>query len=301
MLPTSSSTHLVGRNARSATARINGSRFLPEVCGAAARGSGSAKPTPRPGQRPTRNRCNCARTGVRRADRAVVCSARVERVENEELRDHRRASRRRWRWRPAAAAQRQDAQRAAAASSRWRSARRRFPASRRLAQRTHLVIAVRNAGAQDDPRRRGDDLQRHLRLPGAQGRGLERAGVRRQHQPARTWPARRGRCGSSTAAPGALRLQLPDGGPGAAVTAYANTWALGALEAGADGALRLGGDGRHGRASTSSPGRSPPGSTARPRRCCADGSSPHGTFKVHIEHRAGADLRQQQRAGRQRA
>ena len=42
-----------------------------------------------------------------------------------------------------------------------------LPALQRLAQRTHLVIAVRNAGAQDDPQHRGHDLQRHLRLPGA--------------------------------------------------------------------------------------------------------------------------------------
>ena len=46
-----------------------------------------------------------------------------------------------------------------------------FPASQRLAQKTHLVIAVRNTGTEGDPEPGGDDLQRHLRLQRTVGAG----------------------------------------------------------------------------------------------------------------------------------
>ena len=64
-----------------------------------------------------------------------------------------------------------------------------------------------------------------------------RAGVRRrprQWRPDRqTSRASRVRCGSSTRPPGPCRYSCRSGGPGGAVTAYANTWALGPLKPGA--------------------------------------------------------------------
>lgn len=94
----------------------------------------------------------------------------------------------------------------------------RFPASQRLAQHTHLVIAVRNAGNRaipdvavtiTDPRR-GTSVQAFADYQNMPGLASTSRPV---------WVLDRG--------PGGCKFSCTGGGPGAAVTAYANTWALG--------------------------------------------------------------------------
>ena len=180
MLPTSSSTDLVGKNARSATALINGSDS--SLTGRLAAACGSAAHSLRHGRvaRPTLNRCAGARTCVFPGAR-VVCCARVETEENEELRGHRRG----------VAATLAIAACGGGQSQAVHEPRGKFPvdvgtASFPLVAEDLPAHPSRDRRAQlrsqDDPRRRGHDLQRHLRLPGPQGRGLERRRVRRQHQ-----------------------------------------------------------------------------------------------------------------------
>src|SRR6185437_16539357 len=94
MFPTSSSTDLVGRNARSAAALIKGS--------ASSQGGSSlpkrlrlAQAYPQRGWIPTGNQTpvhRCATPSLTGFGQIalVVCSARVERLETEDLWDHRR-------------------------------------------------------------------------------------------------------------------------------------------------------------------------------------------------------------------
>src|ERR1019366_2810110 len=88
MLPTSSRTFLVGKNARSATALINWSR-PPRVCGLAGARLQRVSLRHRPGKDQVPTDAAVLRTRARRAIR-VVCCAGVEGLEHEELRDHRR-------------------------------------------------------------------------------------------------------------------------------------------------------------------------------------------------------------------
>ena len=104
-----------------------------------------------------------------------------------------------------------------------------FPASQRLAEHTRLVIAVRNAGQKaipdiavtiTDPRR-GTSVQ-------AFGRYITMPGLASHSRP--VWivdrPPGPGPCF------GPSGYSCRQGGPGGAVTAYANTWALGTLQPG---------------------------------------------------------------------
>jgi hypothetical protein len=101
-----------------------------------------------------------------------------------------------------------------------------FPSSQRLAQHTHMVIAVRNAGHKaipdiavtiTDPRW-GTAIQ-------AFAQHISMTGLASHSRP--VWivdhpPDPGGKCGYSCA----------QGGPGGAATAYSNTWALGRLAPG---------------------------------------------------------------------
>jgi hypothetical protein len=99
-----------------------------------------------------------------------------------------------------------------------------FPSSQRLAQHTHLVIAVRNASSKTIPDvavtitdpRFGTAIQ-------AFGANLNMPGLASHSRPA--WVVDQG--------PGPCDYSCKSGGPGGAITAYANTWALGALRPGA--------------------------------------------------------------------
>ncbi len=99
-----------------------------------------------------------------------------------------------------------------------------WPSTQRLAQQTHLVIAVRNAGHATIPDvavtitnpRYGTSVQafsKYLNMPGLASHSRP------------VWIVDR--------PPGPCRFSCLQGGPGGAVTAYSNTWALGALRPGA--------------------------------------------------------------------
>ena len=133
-----------------------------------------------------------------------------------------------------------------AASSRSRSRPRPSP-SPAPGRARPPGAGVRNTGSQDDPEHRGHDLQRHLRLSRARGRGDRRGGLRPSDsdQPGLANPSRP--IWIVDRPPGRVQrvpAQLPDGSgsPGGAVTAYSNTWALGPLAPGRDRQVRLGRD-----------------------------------------------------------
>lgn len=101
-----------------------------------------------------------------------------------------------------------------------------FPSVQRLAQHTHLVISVRNAGTKTIP-----DVAVTITNPAtgtaAQAFGHLLSGTTQglasRSRPVWIIDRPPGPCGYSCQA----------GGPGAAVTAYANTWAMGPLRPGA--------------------------------------------------------------------
>ena len=100
----------------------------------------------------------------------------------------------------------------------------KFPTAQRLAQHTHLVIAVRNTSNSAIPNvavtitdpGRGTSVQafaQYLAMPGLASHSRP------------VWVVDQ--------APGACKFSCQGGGAGGAVTAYANTWALGRLKPGA--------------------------------------------------------------------
>ena len=277
MLPTSSRTFLRRQERSIGDCSDQRISFLPE-CDARSHGAPARKPTVRVTPKiqlepSSRGRQNLRLSG----DGCVVCCARVAGLDKEELRDHRR---RRaalaltacgrgpaaGRERAARQVQGRDQQRHV---PRLPAAGPAHPPGDRGAQHGH----------QDDPEPGGDDLQRDLRLPGPQGRGHERAGVRAGPQPALP--------GQPVAAdldrrptPGSVPVQLPaTAAPGACVTAYSNTWALGhSWRPASTATLRLGGDRRLSRAGTWSPGQVAAGLNGNAKAVLADGSQPGGTF-----------------------
>jgi hypothetical protein len=102
----------------------------------------------------------------------------------------------------------------------------KFPSSQRLAEHTHLVIVVRNAGTKTipniavtiiDPKEGGIAAQAFGQLI------ANSPGLASRSRP--IWIIDR--------PPGPCDYNCQTGGPGGAVTAYSNTWALGALKPGA--------------------------------------------------------------------
>ena len=103
-----------------------------------------------------------------------------------------------------------------------------FPASQRLAEHTHLVIAVRNTGSKTIP-----DVAVTIINPvtGSAAQAFSyllstsssSQGLASRSRP--VWIIDR--------APGPCQYSCTSGGPGGAVTAYSNTWALGPLRPGA--------------------------------------------------------------------
>jgi hypothetical protein len=99
-----------------------------------------------------------------------------------------------------------------------------WPTAQRLSQHTHLVIAIRNSGTKaipdvavtiTDPKL-GTSVQ-------AFGQYLSQPGLASHSRP--VWIVDQ--------APGPCLYSCQNGGPGGAVTAYSNTWALGRLRPGA--------------------------------------------------------------------
>ncbi len=99
-----------------------------------------------------------------------------------------------------------------------------FPTSQRLAQHSHLKISIINTGRKTIP-----DVAvtitdpKHGTSLAAFGQQLNMPQVASHSRP--IWIVDRG--------PGACQYSCREGGPGGAVTAYANTWAMGRLKPGA--------------------------------------------------------------------
>ena len=100
-----------------------------------------------------------------------------------------------------------------------------FPTSQTLAQHTHLIVAVRNTGRRTIPDvavtitdpKYGTSVQ-------AFGKYLSQPGLASHSRP--VWIVDR------APEPGACAYSCQSGGPGGAVSAYSNTWTLGALRPG---------------------------------------------------------------------
>ena len=180
----------------------------------------------------------------------------------------------------------QDAHRAQAATSPCRSPRRRSRPRSAWPNRPHLVIAVRNSGHKTIPnvavticnvtcaypaphRARAPTPRRSPRTSSQAGLASPSRPIWIVDQP-----------------PGPCRLQLQgQGGPGGAVTAYSNTWALGALAPGDDRDVRVG---RHRRPARRAHRRL--AGRGRPQRqgqgaCWPTDRQPQGTFKVTVQSR----------------
>jgi hypothetical protein len=105
-----------------------------------------------------------------------------------------------------------------------------FPAAQRLSQHSHLVITVRNASSKTIPNVAVTILDPKLKDPTsaqAFGRylppGASTPGLASRSRP--VWIVDK--------PPGPCQYSCQTGGPGGAVTAYTNTWTLGALKPGA--------------------------------------------------------------------
>jgi hypothetical protein len=155
-----------------------------------------------------------------------------------------------------------------------------FPTSQTLAERTHLVIVVRNAGPRTIPNVAVSVCNVTCSASAAAGQGSSaRAFALNLNQeylanPSRpVWIVDRG--------PGPCGYSCQAGGAGAAVTAYANTWALGQLKPGATArfawAVTAVAPGRHVVAWQVAAGLN-----GRARAVLATGGAPEGTFSVSI-------------------
>jgi hypothetical protein len=154
-----------------------------------------------------------------------------------------------------------------------------FPASQRLSQHTHLVIAVRNTGSRPlpdvavtiaDPKRGAtvQAFQQYLSMPGLASHSRP------------VWIIDRppGQCS------GPQGYGCSSGGAGGAVTAYANTWALGALKPGAtatfDWSLTAVAAGTHAIRYEIAAGLN-----GKAKARLAGGGIPTGTFRIKISAR----------------
>jgi hypothetical protein len=155
-----------------------------------------------------------------------------------------------------------------------------FPAAQKLAQHSHLVITVRNSGHQAIPDIAVTICNVTCAYPAPTGEGSDSqafaAGIDQLYlaNPSRPlWIVDRG--------PGPCGYSCQNGGPGAGVTAYANTWALGRLAPGHtarfDWAVTAVSAGRHVVAWEIAAGLN-----GRARAVLPNGSQPHGSFAVDI-------------------
>jgi hypothetical protein len=155
-----------------------------------------------------------------------------------------------------------------------------FPASQRLAEQTHLVISVRNSGSRTIPNVAVTICNRTCAYPAPKGQGtdagafaqdLDQPDLANSSRP--IWIVDR--------PPGPCRFVCPEGGPGGAVTAYSNTWALGALRPGSTAKFRWA-------VTAVKPGRHvvawqvAAGLNGKARAVLANGSRPQGRFTVMI-------------------
>jgi hypothetical protein len=156
----------------------------------------------------------------------------------------------------------------------------RFPAVQTLAQSSHLVIAVRNSGHRTIPNIAVTLCNVTCAFPAPKGQGtsaeafgtdIDQPSVASPSRP--IWIVHRG--------PGTCGFSCRNGGQGAGVTAYSNTWALGQLRPGRtarfDWAVTAVSAGTHLVAWQVAAGLD-----ATARAVLADGSRPQGRFAVKI-------------------
>jgi hypothetical protein len=149
-----------------------------------------------------------------------------------------------------------------------------FPAAQRLAEHTHLVITVRNASGKTIP-----NIAVTISSPGHGGTAAQAFGELLAPSPGLAsrsrpvWVIDR--------APGPCRFSCVNGGPGGAVTAYTNTWALGSLKPGAKATFDWG-------VTAMKAGtyeiryQIAAGLNGKAKAVLADGSRPVGHFKVRV-------------------
>ena len=155
-----------------------------------------------------------------------------------------------------------------------------FPASQRLSQHTHLVIAVHNAGNKAIPDVAVTICNVTCAYPAPKGEGSSSAAFGANidqtylANPSRPlWVVDR--------APGTCGFSCQNGGQGGGVTAYANTWALGRLAPGKtarfDWAVTAVKAGKHVVAWQVAAGLN-----GKAKAVLSNGSAPHGTFAVNV-------------------
>jgi hypothetical protein len=155
-----------------------------------------------------------------------------------------------------------------------------FPASQRLAQRTHLVIEIRNSGQKAIPNVAVTICNVTCAYPARKGEGSSsQAFAANNNEPYLANPSRP--LWVIDRAPGVCGYSCQNGGQGAAVTAYANTWALGRLAPGRtarfDWAVTAVKAGKHVVAWQVAAGLN-----GKAKAVLANGSAPKGTFAVDV-------------------
>lgn len=156
-----------------------------------------------------------------------------------------------------------------------------FPAAQSLSQRTHLVIAIRNAGTRTIPNVAVTICNVTCAYPAPKGQGTSAAAFGQDvSQQGLANPSRP--IWVVDAPPGPCTYSCQSGGQGGAVTAYANTWALGKLRPGHtatfDWAVTALQAGRHVVAWEVAAGLA-----GNAKAVLANGGGlPHGTFTVNV-------------------
>ena len=159
-----------------------------------------------------------------------------------------------------------------------------FPAMQRLAQQSHLVIVVRNTGSHAIPNLAVTICNTTCAYPAPKGQGTSaQAFAQDLNQPYLANPSRP--IWIVDKPPGPCLYSCRNGGPGAYVTAYSNTWALGhklapGHTATFNWAVTAVSSGSHVVAWQVAAGLN-----GKAKAVLADGSQPGGTFAVHITKR----------------
>ena len=149
-----------------------------------------------------------------------------------------------------------------------------FPTLQRLAQHTHLVVSVHNTGPKTIPNVAVTIIDPRTGTAAQAFGGLISSTTQPLASRSRpVWIIDR--------PPGPCTYSCQSGGPGGAVTAYSNTWALGALKPGATATVvwavtpvKAGAYVIQYRVAA--------GLNGKAKAVLADGGAPMGTFKVHV-------------------
>lgn len=155
-----------------------------------------------------------------------------------------------------------------------------FPATQRLSQHSHMVIAVRNASNKTIPNVAVTVCNVTCRYPAPPGEGTSaQAFAENLNMPYLANPSRP--VWIVDRPPGQCTYSCQSGGAGGAVTAYSNTWALGSLRPGATATFDWG-------VTAVVPGHHvvaweiAAGLNGKAKAVLSDGSTPSGAFTVDI-------------------